>query len=54
MLSKILHLKNFNNWVKATLVSHYAPKPCERVLDLACGKLGDLHKWRLAGGCARV
>ena len=47
--SRILHLKNFNNWVKAVLIAEYAPRPCARVLDLACGKLGDLRKWELAG-----
>jgi mRNA (guanine-N7-)-methyltransferase len=47
--SSILHLKNFNNWVKATLIAEYAPRPARRVLDLACGKLGDIQKWRLAG-----
>jgi len=47
--SSILHLRNFNNWVKATLIQEYAPKPTRRLLDLACGKLGDLSKWRLAG-----
>lgn len=47
--SAIFHLKSFNNWVKATLISEYAPRPCPRVLDLACGKLGDLLKWRAAG-----
>ena len=47
--SSILHLKNFNNWVKAVLIAEHAPRPCPRVLDLACGKLGDLAKWRLAG-----
>lgn len=47
--SSILHLKNFNNWVKAVLIAEHAPRPCGRVLDLACGKLGDLQKWRLAG-----
>jgi mRNA (guanine-N7-)-methyltransferase len=47
--SSILHLKNFNNWVKAVLISSTAPRPCGRVLDLACGKLGDFQKWRLAG-----
>jgi len=47
--SSIMHLRNFNNWVKACLIAEYAPRPARRVLDLACGKLGDLLKWRLAG-----
>jgi mRNA (guanine-N7-)-methyltransferase len=47
--SGILHLRNFNNWVKATLVQKHAPKPSLRVLDLACGKAGDLPKWLKAG-----
>ena len=47
--SDILHLKNFNNWIKATLVQAFASKPCLRVLDLACGKLGDLLKWKNNG-----
>lgn len=46
--SKILHLKNLNNWMKAALIREYAPKPCTAVLDLACGKLGDLFKWKMA------
>jgi mRNA (guanine-N7-)-methyltransferase len=49
--SGLLHLKNFNNWVKATLIQAVtAPRhPAARVLDLACGKMGDLQKWRAAG-----
>ena len=48
--SSILHLRALNNWVKAVLIaSHAAPLPPRRVLDLACGKCGDLAKWRLAG-----
>jgi mRNA (guanine-N7-)-methyltransferase len=46
--SKIFHLRGLNNWVKATLISHCVPKPARRVLDLACGKLGDWMKWKLA------
>ena len=47
--SRTRHLRAFQNWVKAILISTYAPRPCARVLDLACGRLGDLAKWRLAG-----
>ena len=47
--SRTRHLRAFQNWVKAVLISTYAPRPCARVLDLACGRLGDLAKWRLAG-----
>ena len=47
--SGILHLRNFNNWVKSTLLQQFAPKPSRRVLDLACGKAGDLPKWLKAG-----
>ncbi len=47
--SGILHLRAFNNWIKSALIQEFAPRPCHRVLDLACGKLGDLKKWKLAG-----
>lgn len=46
--SRLLHLRNFQNWVKATFIQECAPRPCSAVLDLACGKLGDLQKWILA------
>ena len=42
-------LRLFNNWLKATLIEMYAPFPCHAVLDLACGKLGDLSKWQHVG-----
>jgi mRNA (guanine-N7-)-methyltransferase len=45
--SNLLHLKNFNNWIKATLISNFVPSSAKKVLDLACGKLGDLKKWYL-------
>lgn len=32
------HLRQFNNWVKAVLIKHYAPADTKAVLDLACGK----------------
>ncbi|CAN0296294.1 unnamed protein product [Scytosiphon promiscuus] len=46
--SFIYHLKRFNNWVKATLISKAKKDNTNaglRVLDLACGKGGDLGKW---------
>eukprot|EP00903_Cladosiphon_okamuranus_P012281 g11517.t1 len=46
--SFIYHLKRFNNWVKATLISKANKDTTNaglRVLDLACGKGGDLGKW---------
>eukprot|EP00752_Nemacystus_decipiens_P017947 g16087.t1 len=46
--SFIYHLKRFNNWVKATLISKASKDTASaglRVLDLACGKGGDLGKW---------
>ena len=44
-LSVILHLRNLDNWVKFTLIRTYCPRK-SRVLDLACGKGGDLKKWK--------
>ncbi|CAM9168977.1 unnamed protein product [Ectocarpus sp. 12 AP-2014] len=46
--SFIYHLKRFNNWVKATLIAKASKDASHaglRVLDLACGKGGDLFKW---------
>jgi SAM-dependent methyltransferase len=39
-----LQQKNLNNWVKAMLITS-AVRPKYSILDLACGKGGDLPKW---------
>ncbi|CAI5438517.1 unnamed protein product [Caenorhabditis angaria] len=52
--SRIFHMRNMNNWIKSQLINEavqilnssgiYRP----RVLDIACGKGGDLRKWDIA------
>ncbi|KAH6930242.1 hypothetical protein HPB50_012254 [Hyalomma asiaticum] len=52
--SRILHMRNFNNWTKSMLLREYIAKRKEdkpedspfRVLDLGAGKGGDLLKWK--------
>jgi len=48
--SRIIQLKNFNNWVKSVLISSFTRPYFEHpvVFDLAGGKGGDLLKWQKA------
>ena len=50
--SQIKGLRSLNNWVKSTLIQKFSRPdiPVQRlfVLDMACGKGGDLGKWEKA------
>ncbi|OMJ29390.1 mRNA cap guanine-N7 methyltransferase [Smittium culicis] len=50
--SAIIKLKSFNNWVKSVLIASYATRG-DKILDIACGKGGDLRKY-LTGGVKEV
>ncbi|KAK4506355.1 hypothetical protein PRZ48_000085 [Zasmidium cellare] len=50
--SKISGLRSLNNWIKSTLIQKFSrpeiPTRDLKVLDMACGKGGDLGKWEKA------
>ncbi|CAO3671197.1 unnamed protein product [Rhizopus stolonifer] len=45
--SVIIRLRSFNNWVKSILIQHHV-RQRQTVLDMGCGKGGDLLKWAKA------
>ncbi|KAE8216699.1 hypothetical protein CF327_g127 [Tilletia walkeri] len=51
--SKIFPLKKFNNWAKNVLIQRFSQNGC-RVLDMGCGKGGDLNKWARANASGIV
>lgn len=48
--STVYRLRQFNNWVKAALIDLHT-RPGYSVLDLCCGKGGDMSKWYV---CAKT
>ncbi|MEE6464608.1 hypothetical protein FKM82_006300, partial [Ascaphus truei] len=53
--SRIFYLRNFNNWMKSALIGEFIDMVRQKkkrdltVLDLGCGKGGDLLKWKKGG-----
>ncbi|KAK1116844.1 hypothetical protein K0M31_018006 [Melipona bicolor] len=47
--SRILYMRNFNNWIKSMLMSEYTNEIYGtrlKALDMCCGRGGDLFKWK--------
>ena len=49
--SPIFNMRNFNNWVKSILIRSHLSQLSSgaTVLDLCCGKGGDMLKWKEGG-----
>lgn len=44
--SATIHLRQFNNWIKACLIKHFCPEPHASIFDCGCGRGGDIPKWK--------